>query len=105
MRVPGFSGAKLFLLHTGMRFSTSGASVRGMQHLGAVVGQLGGFGVGDFVEHLGVGHQARVGAHDAIDVGPDPQLGGVERGGQDGRREIRAAAARAWWGGRRRWRR
>ena len=64
-----------------------------MQHLGAVVGQLGGLGVGDFVQHFGVGHQARVGAHDAIDVGPDPELGGVERGGQNRRRKIGAAAS------------
>ena len=49
--VPGFSGAKLFLLQTGICFSTSGASVRGMQHLGAVVGELGGLGVGDLVQH------------------------------------------------------
>ena len=33
MRVPGFSGAKLFLLHTGIFFSTSGASVRGCSTL------------------------------------------------------------------------
>ena len=29
IRVPGFSGAKLFLLQTGIRVSTSGARVRG----------------------------------------------------------------------------
>ncbi len=29
IRVPGFSGAKLFLLHTGILRSTRGASVRG----------------------------------------------------------------------------
>ena len=31
--VPGFSGAKLFLLHTGIFFSASGASVRGCSTL------------------------------------------------------------------------
>ena len=30
-----------------------------MQHFRAVVGQLGSLAVGDFVEHRGIGHQAR----------------------------------------------
>ncbi len=65
----------------------------GMQHFGAGVGQFGGLVVGDLFEHSGVRHQARVGRHDAVHVGPDPQLRGVEHAGQDGSRKVRAAAA------------
>ena len=52
MRVPGFSGAKLFLLQTGICFSDQRRQRARMQHLGAVVGQLGRLGISDFVQHL-----------------------------------------------------
>ena len=64
-----------------------------MKNFGAVIGQFGSLAIGHLRQHGGVGNQARIGGHDAIDVGPNPQFGRFERGGQNGRREIRAAAA------------
>ena len=54
IRVPGAFRLKLFLLHTGISFSTSGASVLRMQHLRAVVRQLGSFVVRDLIENRGI---------------------------------------------------
>ena len=64
----------------------------GMQHFGSVVGQLGSLGVGDFRKNAGIRDQARITAHDAVDVGPDPQLRRVQHRSQNRRRKIRAPA-------------
>ena len=64
-----------------------------MQHFRAVVSQFGGLAIGDLAQHARFGHKTRIGRHDAVDIGPDPQFGGVERCRQNRRREIRSAAA------------
>ena len=93
MRVPGFSRREAVLApHRNAPFG-QGRERLGMQHLGAVIGQFGRFRVGDLGQHLGIRHQPRIGAHDAIHVGPDPKLGRVQRRRQDGGRIIRTAAS------------
>ena len=64
-----------------------------MQHLGPVVGQLRRLPIAHFGQHDGIFHQARIGAHDAVDVGPDPQLTGIQSTRQNRRGEVRTAAA------------
>ena len=51
-----------------------------MQHLRARLGQFRGFAVGDLAEDFRIGHQTRIGRHNAIHIGPDPEFGRVERG-------------------------
>ena len=66
-----------------------------MQNLRAVVSQLGRFIVGERVQHAGFADRAGIGAHDSVHIGPDPQLGGVQRGRENRRGEIRSAATQA----------
>ncbi len=93
MQVPGFSGAKLFLLQTGICPLDQGRQRAGMQHLCARVSQFGGLAISDLVQHPRIRDQSRIAGHDAIDVGPDPQLLCIHRCRQDGCREIRAATS------------
>ena len=64
-----------------------------MDHLGAEVRELHGFVVGQRIDHLGIGHQARIRAQHAVDVGPDANLFRVEQRAKDRAREIAAVAA------------
>ena len=68
-----------------------------MQHLRARVGQLGRLTIGDLIQYSSVGNQPRIAGHDAVHVGPDPQLFRVHRCRDYGCREIRAAAAQSGW--------
>ena len=63
------------------------------QHLGAAGGQLEHLLEADGVEALGVGHDARVGGEDAVDVGVDLAHVGVQRRGQRDGGGVRSAAA------------
>ena len=64
-----------------------------MEHLGAEEGELHSLLVAHLGEHGGAGDQPRVGAVDAVDVGPDLQQLGVEGPGGDGGGVVRAAAS------------
>src|SRR5580704_4505868 len=64
-----------------------------MQNFGAVVGEFGGLAVSDFFEHAGVFDEPRIGGHNTVDIGPDPEFGCVQRGGGNGSGKIGAAAA------------
>ena len=63
-----------------------------VEHLGAEEGELHGLLVAHLGEHGGAGDQPRIGAVDAVDVGPDLQQLGVEGPGGDGAGVVRAAA-------------
>ena len=63
-----------------------------LQHLGAERGQLEHFLERHLVEPARLGHHARVGGVDAVDVGVDVAAVGVERRGERHRRGVRAAA-------------
>ncbi len=64
-----------------------------MQHLGAEVGEFGGLFEADGLHAQGLGHDARVGGHDAVDVGPDLDGAGVESAADERRGVVAAAAA------------
>jgi hypothetical protein len=64
-----------------------------MQHLGAEVGQFRGFFKADHLDSQGIGADARVGGHDAVDVGPDFDGFGVQRAADQRSGKVRAAAA------------
>ena len=64
-----------------------------MQHLGAEIGQLRGFGEADGFDAMAAGQDGRVGGQHAVDVGPDLDFFGANAGAHDGRGEIRPAAA------------
>ena len=64
-----------------------------LQHLGAEARQLQHLLEGDGVQPARLGHDARVGGVDAVDVGVDLAVVGLERGGERDRRGVRAAAA------------
>ena len=63
------------------------------QHLGPARGQLEHFLERDGVQPLGVGHDARVGGEDAVDIGVDLADVGVQRGSQRDGGGVRPAAA------------
>ena len=46
-------------------------SVLGMENLGAKIGELGSLTIGNFGDRSSIGNETRVGAQDAIDIGPD----------------------------------
>ncbi|SPA14560.1 conserved hypothetical protein [Cupriavidus taiwanensis] len=64
-----------------------------LQHLGAEAGHFQHFLEGDLVQAAGVLDHARVGGVDAVDVGVDQALVGLDRGGNGHGRGVRAAAA------------
>ena len=64
-----------------------------MQHLGAEVGQFGGLFKADDLHAQRIGADARIGGHDAVDVGPDFDGVGGERAADEGAGEVGAAAA------------
>ena len=66
-----------------------------VHHAGAEAGQLEHFVVADAAHLAGLGHEARIGREDAVDVGVDLADVGVEHGRQgDGGRVAAAAAER-----------
>ena len=65
----------------------------GLHHLGALVGELEHLLVADDVELARVGHEARVGRVDAVDVGEDLAAVGAEPRGEGDGRGVGAAAA------------
>ena len=67
-----------------------------LQHLRAEARHLEHFLEGHRVEPTRFRHDARVGGVDAVDVGIDLALVGLERGGQRDARGVRPAATRAW---------
>jgi hypothetical protein len=64
-----------------------------VQHLGAEVGQFGGFGEGDGLDAMAAGQNGGVGGEHAVDVGPDLNFFGADARADDGRGEIGTAAA------------
>src|SRR6185369_7265268 len=65
----------------------------GMEDLGAEVGQLRGFLEADDFHPQRVGANARVGAHDAVDVGPDFDGFGSQRATDESAGKVGTAAA------------
>ena len=65
----------------------------GVQHLGAEIGQFGGFGERDGLDAVAAGEDGGVGGEHAVDVGPDLDLFGADARADDRRGEIGAAAA------------
>ena len=64
-----------------------------IHHLGAEVTELRGLLVGEFVDDVGVLDDPGIGRHEAVDIGPNLQRGGVQGGGEDAGRVVRPAAA------------
>ena len=93
MRVPGTSGRRELRISTGMFFSIAGHHGGGMQHLGAEVGEFGGFGEGDGLDAMAAGQDGGVGGEHAVHVGPDLDLFGVDARAHDGGGVVAAAAA------------
>ena len=65
----------------------------GVEDLGAKVGEFGGFLEGDGLDAEGVGADAGVGGHDAVDVGPDFDGTGVEASTDEGGGVVGASSA------------
>ena len=65
-----------------------------VQHLGAEIGELGCLGIRQRIERYRLGHEARVGRGDAIDIGPDMQLARFEQRRKQGAGIIAAVAAK-----------
>ena len=57
-----------------------------VQHLGAEVGELGGFFKADDLDAQCIGADARIAGHDAVDVGPDFDGVGGERAAEQSAR-------------------
>ncbi len=93
MRVPSLDGVAGVEDEDGDVASDSGQDGGGMEDLGAEVGEFGGFFEADDLDTEGVGTDARVGGHDAVDVGPDLDGFGAQGASDQGTSEIRAAAA------------
>ena len=64
-----------------------------MNHLRAEVRELHGFVVRQRIDDLGVGHEPRIGAQHAVDVGPDVNLLRIEQRAEDRAGEVAAVAA------------
>ena len=64
-----------------------------MKHLGAEVGELGSLFEADGADAQGIGADARVGGHDAVDIGPDLDGAGMESAADQGAGVVRATAA------------
>ena len=64
-----------------------------MQDFRAIVGQLGGLVIGECIQHTRFRHGTWIGAHDAVDVRPDPEFGSIQRGRENGCGKIGPAAA------------
>src|SRR6266403_911321 len=64
-----------------------------MQNLGAEVGEFGRFVKADDLDAPGLGSNARVGGHHAVDVGPDFNAFGIEARAQNSRGKIRPSAS------------
>src|ERR1035438_4370856 len=74
-----------------------------MQHLGAEIGELGGFGEGDGFDAMAARQDGGIGGEHAVDIGPDLDLLGADAGSYNRGREIGTAAAKrgeirtGWW--------
>ena len=68
-----------------------------VQHLGAEVGELGGFGEGDGLDAVAAGQDGRVGGEHAVHVGPDLDLFGADARADDGGGEVASRRGPAWW--------
>lgn len=77
----------------GNPFFDAGANRFGVEDAGAVVGEFADFAVSEGGDRAGVGGDAGVGAHDTIDIGPDPDFIGDEGLAEDGGAVIGATAA------------
>ena len=66
---------------------------RRMQNFGAEIGKLGGFVKADDFDAAGIGAEARVGGHHAVDVGPDFDALGIEARAKNSGGKIRTSAA------------
>ncbi len=64
-----------------------------VDHLGAEVGELHEFVVAQRRQREGARHQARIGAHDAVHIGPDLNAVRTEGGAEDRRRVVGPPAA------------
>ena len=64
-----------------------------VQHLGAEVGELGGFFKADGLDAQRIGADAGVGRHDAVDVGPDLDGFGIHASADEGGGVVGSAAA------------
>ena len=88
--VPGAAGSANGRTNSGTFRPMMGISARGMQHLGAVVRQLGGFAHVELRHHPGVGHDPRIGGQQPRHVLPQRDALGSQRPTQQGRGEIGA---------------
>ena len=93
MRVPSYGGVAAVEHQHGDVLLDRGQNGGRVQDLGAEVGQLGGFFKADDLDAQGIGADARIGGHDAVDVGPDFDGLGGERAADQGAGEVGAAAA------------
>ena len=88
MRVPSQPALRLLSTRTGMFFLDGGQNGGRVQHLGAEVGKLGGFFKADDFDAQRIGTDARVGGHDAVDVGPDLDGFSGKRAANEGAGEV-----------------
>ena len=93
MRVPSTSGRREFRISTGNVLLDGGQHGGRVQHLGAEIGQLGGFGEGDRLDAMAARQDRGIGGEHAVDVGPDLDLFGADARADDGGGEVGAAAA------------
>ena len=93
MRVPSQAGVAAVEDEDGDVLLDGGQDGGRVQHLGAEVGQLGGFFKADDLDAQGVGADAGIGGHNAVHVGPDLDGVGGERAADQGPGEVGAAAA------------
>ena len=97
MRVPSLAGLRELRTKTGMILLHGGEDGGGVQDLGAEVGELGGLFKADGLDAQGVGADARIGGHDAVDVGPDFDGAGVEAAADEGGGVVASRRGRGWW--------
>ena len=73
-----------------------GEDGRRMEDLRAEGRKLGGLVVAQELDGPGLRHDAGIAGEDALDVGPDLDLGGADRGSEEAGAVVRASAARGW---------
>ena len=67
-----------------------------MEYFRARISELRGFTIGNFRQYLRVRHNAWIGRHDPVDIGPDPEFTRTQRSRQNQYRENPNRPARAW---------
>ena len=90
MSVPPPSNLRLFRILTGIFFATAGRMVL-VQHLRTEVRQLRSLLERQSRHHVRRFHDAGIGGHHAVDIGPDLDFAGVERRPKNRRRVVRSA--------------